>query len=116
MFVVGLDTIQLQLLLFFQFLLSLLFLGLGELLRLLVGLALRLDFQPLPFGPRLGALLPALPFAGLAFAADRLQIGFEIVGAVIVADLFARLDVLDGADETLRLRGLTSDSAFGLQA
>src|SRR6266850_162295 len=79
-----------------------LFLGLC---RLLLGspqgLPLRLGFQAQPFGPRLGALLLALLFARRAFAADRLQIGLEVIGTVIVADLLARLDVLDRADKNL---------------
>src|SRR4029077_9759383 len=72
-----------------------------QLFRLLQRLALRLGLQAQFLGPRLGALLLALLFAGRAFAADRLQIGFEVIGAVVVIDLFARLDVLDGADEHL---------------
>src|SRR5215475_10470483 len=83
---------------------------LGELLRFplgfFLGFALGLLLQALPLRPRLGALLLAHLLAGLAFAADRLQIGFEIVGAVIVVDLLARLDVLDGADENLALARL----------
>src|SRR5258707_11863116 len=67
------------------------------------GFRLRLGFQAQPFGPRLGALLLALLFAGRAFAADRLQIGLEVIGTVIVADLLARLDVLDRADKNLAL-------------
>ena len=64
-------------------------------------------------GPRLSLLLCPLLLAGLAFAADRLQIGFEIVGTVIVVDLLARLDVLDGADEDLLLARL--DVGFGVR-
>src|SRR5579872_5944942 len=67
------------------------------------GLPLSFDFQPQPFGPRLRPLLLALLLASGAFAADRLQIGFEVVGAVVVIDLVARLDVLDGANENLAL-------------
>src|SRR5665213_1872002 len=66
----------------------------GFLLSFALGLVLQAQF----FSPRLGALLLALLFAGVAFAADRLQIGLEVVGAVIVVDLFTRLDLLDGAD------------------
>ena len=88
--------------------------------RLFFGLLQRLPFglglQAQPLGPRLGALLLALLFASVAFAADRLQIRLEVIGAVIVVDLLARLDVLDGAYYHLALAGLTSDSAFGLQA
>src|SRR5258705_10558561 len=81
-----------------------LFLGLCRLLLgFPQGLPLRLGFQAQPFGPRFGALLLALPFASRAFAADRLQIGLEVIGTVIVVDLFAGLDVLDRADEDLAL-------------
>src|SRR6478735_8579255 len=94
-----------------------LFLGLllflGQLLRLLQRLALGLGLQAGLFSPRLGALLLALLLAGRAFAADRLQIGFEIVGAVIVIDLLARLDLLDGADEDLALARL--NVGFGVR-
>src|SRR5260221_4248387 len=69
------------------------------------GLPLRLGSQAQPFGPRLGALLLALLFARRTSAADRLQIGLEVIGTVIVVDLFARLDVLDRADEDLALAG-----------
>src|SRR6266446_4382566 len=83
-----------------------LFLGLcRQLFGFPQGLSLRLGLQAQPFGPRLGALLLALLFARRASAADRLQIGLEVVGTVIVVDLFARLDVLDGADENLALAG-----------
>src|SRR5258708_36251043 len=83
-----------------------LFLGLCRLLLgFPQGLPLRLGFQAQPFGPRLGALLLAFLFARRASAADRLQIGLEVIGTVIVVDLFARLDVLDGADENLALAG-----------
>src|SRR6185503_17782998 len=74
----------------------------GQLLRLALGLGL----QAGPFRPRFRALLLALLLAGCAFAADRLQIGFEVVSAVVVVDLLARLDVLDGADEDLALARL----------
>src|SRR6266404_6165615 len=71
-----------------------LFLGLcRQLFGFPQGLSLRLGLQAQPFGPRLGALLLALLFARRASAADRLQIGLEVVGTVIVVDLFARLDV-----------------------
>src|SRR5882762_7733291 len=105
---VGFDAIRLavQPALLLDILLRL-FLGLGGLLfGFLQSLFLRLGFQAQFFGPRLGALLLALLFAGVAFAADRLQIGLEIVGAVIVVDLFAGLDVLDGADNDLALARL----------
>src|SRR3954470_19247183 len=69
----------------------------GKLLGLLQRLALGLRFQAGSFFPRLGALLLALFLARGAFAADRFQIGFEVIGAVVVIDLLARLDVLDGA-------------------
>src|SRR6478672_12258241 len=69
------------------------------------GLPLRLGFQAQPFGPRLGALLLAFLFTRRAFAADRLQIGLEVVGAVIVVDLLAWLDFLDRADKNLALAG-----------
>src|SRR5512141_61028 len=59
---------------------------------LLQGLPLGPGLQAQTLGPRLGALLPALLFAGVAFAADRLQIRLEVIGAVVVVDLFARLD------------------------
>src|SRR5687767_4507707 len=49
-------------------------------------------------GTRLGAGDPALALAVGALAADRLQIAFEIVRAVVVGDLLARLDGLDRAD------------------
>src|SRR6516225_4379421 len=92
------------------FLLVFLLVFLGELLGFplgfFLGLALGLLLQALPLRPRFGALLLALLLAGLAFAADRLQIGFEIVGAVVVVDLLARLDVLDGADENPALARL----------
>src|SRR5882757_1363639 len=77
--------------------------------RLAFGLCLEAEF----FGPRLGALFLALLFASRAFAADRLQIGFEVIGAVIVIDLLARLDLLDGADEDLALARL--DVGFGVR-
>ena len=86
-----------------------LFLGPGELFRLLQRLALRLGLEAGLFHPRLGALLLALLLASVAFAADRLQIGFEVVGAVVVVDLVARLDVLDGADEDLALARQAAD-------
>src|SRR5450755_2890576 len=94
-------AVELLLRLMLQLLLQL-FLGLRRLLlgfseRLFLGLGL----QPQLFGPRLGALFLALLLASGAFAADRLQIRFKIVGAVIVIDLFAGLDVLDGADHHL---------------
>ena len=79
--------------------------GPGEPLGLLLRLALGLFLQPKLLRPRLGALLLALLLAGVAFAADRLQISLEVVGAVVVVDLLARLDVLDGADEDLALAG-----------
>src|SRR5882672_8524338 len=83
-----------------------LFPGLGrQLFGFLQGLLFRLGFQAQLFGPRLGALLLALLFASRAFAADRLQIRLEVVGAVIVVDLFAGLDVLDRADHDLALAG-----------
>src|SRR5205823_10068089 len=63
----------------------------------------RLELEAKPLGPRLGALLLALSFARVAFAADRLQISLEVIGAVIVVDLFARGSVLDGADNDLAL-------------
>src|SRR5712691_4206384 len=84
----------------------------GLLLRFPQGLPLRLGFQAQPFGPRLGALLLALPFARRTSAADRLQIGLEVIGTVIVVDLFARLDVFDRADEDLTLAG--ADVGFGV--
>src|SRR5215475_6847248 len=74
-----------------------------ELLGLFLRLPLGLLLQPLPLRPHLGALLLALLLAGFAFAADRLEIGLEVIGAVVVIDLLARLDVLDGADEHLPL-------------
>src|SRR5439155_18718885 len=49
----------------------------------LLGLALRARLLLGAVGPRLGAELLAFLLARLAFAADRLQIGFEIVGAVV---------------------------------
>src|SRR5258708_39327377 len=67
------------------------------------GLLLGFRFQAQSFGPRLGALLLALLFASVAFAADRLQIGLEIIGTVIVVDLFAGRDVLDRANHDLAL-------------
>src|SRR6185503_2981098 len=72
---------------------------LGSLARLLLGLRL----QPLLRRPRLGALLLPLLHAGSAQAADRLEVFLEVVGAVVVVDLFARLNVLDGADVDLAL-------------
>src|SRR6185437_4024052 len=80
-----------------------LLLGLGDLLGEALGLALGLFPLALALGLRLGALLLALLLAGAGFAADRLQVGLEVIGAVIVVDLLARLDVLDGADENLAL-------------
>src|SRR5438477_10539769 len=83
--------------------------GFGRLLfslfQSLQGFPLRLGFQAPPFGSRLGALLLALLFAGRAFAADRLQIGLEVFGAVIVVDLVAGLDVLVRPAEDLALAG-----------
>src|SRR5262249_50475066 len=79
--------------LFFFFLRKLL----GLLARLLLGLFLQTQF----LRPRLGALLLALLLAGGAQAADRLEVFLGVVGAVVVVDLVARLDVLDGADENL---------------
>src|SRR6476620_3878818 len=83
------------------------FFGLRRLRLALLGLfqrlSLRLGLEAELFRPRLGALFLALLLAGRAFAADWLQVGFEIVGAVIVIDLLARLDLLDGADEDLAL-------------
>ena len=108
--------LELLLLLLRQLLLKL-FLGLGSLLfGLLQSLLLRLGFQAQLFGPRLGALLLALLFARRAFAADRLQIRLEVVGAIIVVDLSPGSMFLIARMTTLRLRALTSDSAFGLQA
>src|SRR5882724_11906768 len=97
---VGLAVQRLRFLrrLVFGLVLGGLLLGLGDLLGLLL--------QPQALSPRFGALLLALLLAGSAFAADRLQIGLEVVGAVIVVDLLARLDVLDGADEDLALARL----------
>src|SRR5690242_14649233 len=89
--------LSLRLQLFLQLRLSLL-LFLGQLLGLLQRLALGLGLEARPFRPRLSALLLALLLARVAFAADRLQIGFEIVRAVVIVDLLARLDVLDGAN------------------
>src|SRR6202167_4582570 len=80
------------------------FLGLLQALPLRLFLFLGLQAQPLR--PRLGALLLAFLLAGVAFAADRLQIRLEVVGAVIVIDLFARLDLLDGADHDLAFAGV----------
>src|SRR3984957_16394458 len=82
--------------------------GLGSLFlslfqRFFLRLLLFPGLQAQPLGSCLGALLLALLFAGRAFAADRLQIGLEIVGAVIVVDLFAGLDLLDRADHDLAL-------------
>src|SRR5581483_9712960 len=75
------------------------------LLGLLFGFPFRLfefpGLQSQPLGPRLGPLLLALLLAGDAFAADRLEVGLEVIGAVIVIDFLARLDVLDRADENL---------------
>src|SRR5258706_15425173 len=83
-----------------------LFLGLCRLLLgFPQGLPLRLGFQAQPFGPRLGTLLLALLFARRTSAADRLQIGLEVIGTVIVVDLLARLYVLDRADKDLALAG-----------
>src|SRR5262249_49400031 len=62
------------------------------------------------FGAGFGPLLLPLLLAGVAFAANRLQIRLEVVGAVIVADFLARFDVLDRADENLALAG--PDVAF----
>src|ERR1700747_3209851 len=59
---------------------------LGEFFRLALRLLLFLRLQPCAFGAGFGALLLALLLAGLAFAADRLEIGFEVVGAVVVID------------------------------
>src|SRR4051812_35915690 len=67
-----------------------------QLLGLLQGLPLGLGLQARFFSPRLGALLLALLFACRAFAADRLDVGLEVIGAVIIVDLVAGLDVLDG--------------------
>src|SRR4051812_12637454 len=75
---------------------------LGSFQRLLFGPRL----QAQPFGPRFGAGLFALLFTCRAFAADRLQVGFEVIGAVVVVDLFARLDVLDRTDHDLALARL----------
>src|SRR5437868_12799521 len=77
--------------------------SLGQLFGLLQRFPLGLGLEAGLLRPRLGALLLALLLAGRAFAADRLQIGFEIVGTVIVIDLLARLDVLDGANKDLAL-------------
>src|SRR5438067_401225 len=74
-----------------------LLLFLGEILRLLQRIALGLGLQAGFLRPHFRALLLALLFAGRAFAADRLQVGFEIIGAVVVIDLLARLDIFDGA-------------------
>src|SRR5262249_21292745 len=76
---------------------------LRELLGLAPRLLLRLGLQAKPFRPRLRPLLFALLFTGVALAADRLQVSLEVIGAVIVVDLVARLDVPDGADEDLAL-------------
>src|SRR3981189_2688556 len=67
------------------------------------GLLLRLGLQTQSFSSRLGALLLALLFACVAFAADRLQIRLEVVGAVVVVDLLPGLDVLDRPDHDLAL-------------
>ena len=64
-------------LLFLQLLLPLLPGLRRQLLGLLQSLLLFLGLQALPFCPRLGALLLAFLLAGVAFAADQLQIGFE---------------------------------------
>jgi hypothetical protein len=80
--------------------------GFSELLRLLQRLALGLGLQARPLLAGLSAFLFALLLAGVAFAADRLQIGFEVIGAVVVVDFLAWLDVLDGADEHLALARL----------
>src|SRR5262245_23058046 len=67
-------------------------------LRTLFCLLLRGTF----LGPRQLALL----LAGVALAADRLQVLLEVILAVVVVDLFARLDVLGGADEHPAIAGL----------
>src|SRR6188768_435918 len=80
-----------------------LFANRGELLGLLARLLLGLRLQTLLLRPRLGALLLPLLHAGSAQAADRLEVFLEVVGAVVVVDLLARRDVLDGADIDLAL-------------
>ena len=70
----------------------------GELLRQPLRLALGFFTLLDTLGAGFGAFLFPLFLAGVAFAADRLQVGLEVIGAVIVVDLVARLDVLDGAD------------------
>src|SRR5258708_14617611 len=90
-----------------------LFPGLRRFFGFLQSLPLGLGLQAQFFGPRLGALLLAFLLASVAFAADRLQIGLKIVRAVIVIDIFAGLDVLDGADEHLALT--RPDVGFGVR-
>src|SRR6516165_7053954 len=83
----------------------------------LFGEPLCLPFNPfllaLSFRARFGLLLPALLLAGAAFAADRLEVGLEVIGAVVVVDFLARLDVLDRTDENLALARF--DIAFGVR-
>src|SRR5262249_9317822 len=69
----------------------------------------RTPFPGAQFGPRRLAL-------GLAFdalAADRLQILPEIIGAVVVGDLLAGLNLLGGADVDLLQPGV--DVGFGIR-
>src|ERR1700724_725046 len=90
-----------------------LFPGPRRLLGLPQSLPLGLDLQAQFFGPGLGALLLAFFRASVALAADRLQIGLKIVSAVIVIDLCAGLDILDGSDEHLALT--RPDVGFGVR-
>src|SRR6202522_3163643 len=119
---VGLDAIRLGatrlvvlfLQLLFLALLQPFFSGLGrQFLGFFQSLLRFLGFQAQSFRPRLGALLLAFLLAGVAFAADWLQIRLEVVGTVIVIDLFSRLDLLDRADHDLALAGI--DVGFGVR-
>jgi hypothetical protein len=117
-FAVQKPAVRMAILLFLQLsflqLLLPLFPGLRrQLLGLFQGLPLFPGLEAQPFRPRLGALLLAFLLAGVAFAADWLQIRLEVVGAVIVVDLFARLDLLDRADHDLALAGV--DVGFGVR-
>src|SRR6185312_4369567 len=82
--------------------------------RRLDGALLRLGLLALLFLACLGAQLLALLLAGVAFAADRLQVFLEVIGAVVVVDLLAGRDVLDGADIDAAL--LLLDVGFGIRA
>ncbi len=74
--------------------------------RLFRGPGLGALFRGLLGGTLLGTRDLALLLAGIALAPDRLEEFLEVFRAVIVVDLFAGLDVLDGADEHLAVARL----------